>query len=167
MMEKTLVVVLRKDLRASDNVIFHRAASADTEFASLLAVYVCPAQQMDLSGFVKNGEENPHAAPRSKVGGYPRCGPHRVKFIAQAVWDLKKSLEALGSNLVIRVGVIGDVVRDLTRGLEQNGHHVSAVWMTSHEGTEEKADEKAVTSLCEEIGAQCKIWEDEKYFIDE
>ncbi|KAK0656296.1 DNA photolyase, FAD-binding/Cryptochrome [Cercophora newfieldiana] len=165
---KALLVVLRKDLRVHDNVVFEQAASATgSEFNILVPLYVFSAQQMDLSGFVPGGAENPYPAPRSRVGRYPRCGRHRAEFIGSAVWDLKKSLEALESGLVIRVGIIADVVRDLAKGLEKNGHPVGAVWMTSHEGTEEKADEKAVASLCEGIGAQCKIWEDEKYFIDD
>jgi deoxyribodipyrimidine photo-lyase len=163
----TVICVLRKDLRCNDHPFLHHLGLGNHGFKSLVPVYVFPSHQIDLGGLIPGDAQNPYPKPTSQVGNYPRCGPHRAAFIAQAVWDMKQSLEALGSNLLIRAGVIADVVRELAQGLEQNGHHVGAVWMTSHEGTEEKADERAVASLCEEIGAESKIWVDEKYFIDE
>jgi len=166
--KRTLLVVFRRDLRVADNpIIHHIATSKELGYAYLLPVYVFPAHQTELSGFIQGGAENPHPEAKSRVGGYWRCGPHRATFIGQAVWDVKESLEALGSGLVIRVGDIVGAVGDLVKGLQQNDHSVGAIWMTSHEGTEEHDDQKAVSSLCEETGAQFKIWTDEKYFIDE
>ncbi|KAK0632211.1 DNA photolyase, FAD-binding/Cryptochrome [Immersiella caudata] len=164
---KCVICLLRKDLRCNDHPSFHHLVAETHGYDNLLPVYVFPSHQINLSGLVQGNDENPHPAPTSYVGNYSRCGPHRAAFIGQSVWDMKESLEALGSGLIIRAGAIVDVVRDLAKGLEQNGYHVGAVWMTSHEGTEEKADEKAVVSLCEEIGADSKVWVDEKYFIDD
>ncbi|KAK4136910.1 cryptochrome [Trichocladium antarcticum] len=165
---RVLVHVVRRDLRVSDQPILHHLASSpDHGFTHLVPLYVFPAQQMDLSGLVKDGGDNPYPGPRSKVGNYPRCGPHRAKFVAEAVWDLKRSLESLDSGLAIRAGMIGDVVRHLAQDLTASGHKVAAVWMTSHEGTEEKNDERAVASVCRDLDAEYKLWEDEKYLIDD
>lgn len=165
---KVLLYVFRRDLRTADQPAFHHlAANRDHGFTHLIPVYVFPAQQINLSGLIKDGSANPFPEPKSQLGGYPRCGPHRAKFLAEAVWDLKQSLERFDSGLLIRAGMVGDVIRDLAQGLATNGHQVAAVWMTSHEGTEEKSEEKVVASVCHEAGAEFKLWADEKYFVDD
>ena len=166
---KAVIYLLRRELRLSDNPIFHHLANPDSNhgFSHLLPVYVFPAQQIDLSGFVPEGGENPHPAPKSAVGGYARCGPYRAKFLAESVWDLKTSLQSNGSDLLVRVGTYKDVVKSLVEGLRAKDCHVGAVWMTSHEGSEEKRDEKAVSSFCADNGIDFKLWDDEKYFIYE
>lgn len=165
---RVLVYVVRRDLRVSDNpVLHHLASSPDHGFTHLIPVYVLSAQQIDLSGLIRAGSDNPHPKPTSQVGNYPRCGPHRAKFLAEAAWDLRESLESLGSGLVIRAGMTADVVTYLAQDLTGKGFKVAAVWMTSHEGTEEKHDERAVASACRNLDAEYKLWEDEKYLIDE
>ncbi|KXX79641.1 putative cryptochrome DASH, mitochondrial [Madurella mycetomatis] len=165
---RVLLYVVRRNLRVSDQPIFHHLASTtDHGFSHFLPVYVFPAQQINVSGFLKDGSVNPYPDPRSRLGRYPRCGPHRAKFLAECVWDLQKSLEALGSGLLIRVGRVGDVVRSLTEGLTTKDRKVAAIWMTSHEGAEENHDERAVAMVCKDFGVEFKLWEDEKYLIDE
>ncbi|KAJ4298780.1 hypothetical protein N0V88_003813 [Collariella sp. IMI 366227] len=165
---KTLIYVVRRDLRVADQPAFHHlATNQDHGFTHLVSVYVFPAQQINLTGLIKEGSASPFPEPKSQLGGYPRCGPHRAKFLAEAVLDLKKSLERLGSGLLIRAGITGDVVGELAAELSENGHPVAAIWMTSHEGTEEKSEELAVASVCHEAGAEFKLWADEKYFIEE
>ncbi|KAK1775691.1 cryptochrome DASH [Copromyces sp. CBS 386.78] len=166
---KVVIYVLRRELRLSDNPIFHHLANPDSNhgFSHLLPVYVFPAQQIDLSGFVPEGSENPHPAPKSAVGGYARCGPYRAKFLAESVWDLKTSLQSNGSDLLVRVGTYKDAVKSLVEGLKAKECQVGAVWMTSHEGSEEKSDEKDVASFCASSGIDFKLWDDEKYFIND
>ncbi|KAK4199782.1 putative mitochondrial cryptochrome DASH precursor [Triangularia verruculosa] len=168
--QNILIHILRRDLRASDNPLLHAAATAPDgeKFDAHLPLYVIDASQMDVSGFVKDKDTaNPYKPTRSQVAGYPRCGPYRAKFVGEAVWDLSESLKRLGSGLFVRLGNLPEVVESLARGLAEKGAKVGAIWMTSHEGSEEKADEKAVASLCDNIGAEWKLWVDEKYFIDD
>ena len=80
---------------------------------------------------------------------------------------MKLTLETLGSGLCVRVGSFPDVVGALIDGLKGSGYPVGAVWMTEHEGTEEKSDEKHMASMCEANGAEFKLWTDEKYYMDE
>ncbi|KAK1758703.1 putative cryptochrome [Echria macrotheca] len=165
---RTLIYVVRRDLRVSDNPILHElATSANKQFTHLLPVYVFPADQVELSGFITDGSENPYPPAKSPNGKYWRCGPFRAEFVGQAVWDLQQSLQALGSGLVIRVGKVAAVVGALVEQLEKSGHHVGAVWMASHEGSEEKRDEKAISKLCADKQAEFKLWADEKYLIDD
>lgn len=163
-----LIYILRHDLRLSDNPIFHRLATqSDHGFTHLLPVYVFPAQQIEVSGFLKAGNSSPYSDARSAVSKNWRTGPHRAKFITQSVWDLKHSLESVGSGLVIRVGMVADVVKVLLNDFRDRQDNVGAVWMTGEEGVEERRDQKAVSALCKELGTDFKLWSDEKYYVDE
>lgn len=92
----------------------------------------------------------------------------RSKFLAESVWDLKKDLERVGSGLAIRVGRTGQVTADLLQQIKLAGNaEVYGVWMTGEEGVEEKREENDVRRAVEGVGADFKLWKDEKYFIDE
>lgn len=164
---KVLLYLARRDLRVSDNPILHHIATHEGEFTHLLPVFVFHPRQIETSGLIEDGSKSPFPEAKSRVGGFWRCGPHRAKFIAEAVWSMKETLESINSGLLIRAGQPGDVTRGLIEGLGSTGLSVAAVWMTGDEGTEEKSDEKAVASVCKELGAAFKLWQDEKYFIDE
>lgn len=163
-----LIYFLRHDLRVSDNPILHHLATAkDHGFTHLLPVYVFPPHQIEVSGFIRDGSKSPYPEARSAVGGFWRCGPHRTKFTAQSVWNLKESFQSIGSDLFIRAGRFDDVLQGLLQGLSEKEHKVGAVWMTAEEAVEEKKDERAVSSVCSKNGVEFKAWQDEKYFVDE
>lgn len=163
-----LIYLLRHDLRLSDNPIFHRLATQDDHgFTHLLPVYILPAQQVQVSGFIKNGSPSPYPEARASVSKVWRTGPHRAKFLAQSLWDLKESLESVDSGLVLRVGLFSDVVEGLIDGLQQNQENVGAVWMTSEEGVEECREQEAVSSICKKFDTDFLLWDDEKYYVDE
>lgn len=165
---KLLVYLLRRDLRVSDNPILHHlAATPDHGYTHLLPVYVFPSRQVEVSGFLQDGQDSPYPQARSRVGGYWRCGPHRARFMAQSVWDLRDSLQQLGSGLVIRVGDTGDVLAHLMRCSRDTSPKPAAVWMTDELPWEEREEAEAVARLCREQGVDFKLWPDEKYFIDE
>ena len=172
--QRVLVYLLRRDLRVADNPIFNEIAKISQQsqkpFTHVLPLYVFPAQQVEVSGFLSNQEaKSPYPQARSETGNFPRCGPHRAKFLAESVWDLKTELEKLGSSLVIRVGMIGDVLQDLLKQFKESEGKasVSALWMTEEEGVEEKREENDARRIAEEAGVDFKLWIDEKYFIDE
>lgn len=170
---RVLIYLLRRDLRLEDNPIFHEISTLSQKsqhpFTHLLPVYVFPAQQVEVSGFVSSVDERcPFPEARSQTGGFWRCGPFRAKFLAESVWDLKSSLERVGSGLTIRVGMVGDVVTELLRHFQSiEDVDVYGVWMTSEEGVEEKREEREVRRAVAEAGKEFKLWKDEKYFIDE
>lgn len=165
---KLLVYLLRRDLRIADNPILHHLATvSDHGFTHLLPIYIFPAQQVEVSGFLKNGETSPYPLALSQVGKFWRCGPHRAKFLAESVWNLKNNLEELGSGLVIRVGSVKDVLEHLVGGMKNAATTVNSVWMTEELSWEEKQEQKEVASLCLERDIDFKIWKDEKYFVDE
>ncbi|TAQ88712.1 hypothetical protein B7494_g2951 [Chlorociboria aeruginascens] len=164
-----LVYLLRRDLRASDNPILHSLATQkDHGFTHLLPVYVFSAQQIEVSGFVdEETGKSPYPEARSRVAGFWRCGPHRAKFLARSVWDVKNSLEEVGSGLCVRVGMVGEVVKGVLEGIGKGDGKVGAVWMTGEESLEEKREESDVRDACEEADVDFKIWGDEKYLVDD
>lgn len=168
-----LIYLIRRDLRVSDNPVLHSLATQNNHsFTHLLPIYIFPAEQIEVSGFIpvngKGKTENPYPEARSQVGGFWRCGPHRAKFLAESVWDLKRGLEDIGSGLCIRVGMMGEVLTGILEEITgQNEINVEEVWITGEEGVEEQREEEAVEKACKEAGVQYRVWGDEKYFIDE
>ncbi|NWI68711.1 CRYD protein, partial [Todus mexicanus] len=55
--------------------------------------------------------------PRHYLGthgfGFPKTGPHRLRFLLESVKDLRETLKKKGSTLVVRKGKPEDVVRDM------------------------------------------------------
>lgn len=170
---RVLIYLLRRDLRLVDNPIFHDIGTIFSQsqhpFTHLLPLYVFPAHQIEISGFLRSPDDkSPYPEARSQVGNFWRCGPHRARFLAESVWDLKTALEGVGSGLCIRVGMAGQVIRDLLEDFREDPQtEACGVWMTSEEGSEEKQEERDVKNAVEEEGTPFKLWPDEKYYVDE
>ncbi|KPM35399.1 putative cryptochrome DASH, mitochondrial [Neonectria ditissima] len=165
---KLLVYLVRRDLRVSDNPILHHLATSKHGYTHLLPVFVLPPHQIEVSGFLADDvEESPYYPALSKVGKFWRCGPHRAKFLAQSVWDMKTSLESLESGLVLRVGNFAEVVTSIIESLKSSNNSVGAVWMTEDQSVEEEDDQKAVSLACFANNVDFKLWRDDKYYIDD
>ncbi|KAH7075807.1 DNA photolyase, FAD-binding/Cryptochrome [Paraphoma chrysanthemicola] len=145
-------------------------------FTHLLPVYVFPANQIESSGFLASPtDRSPYPEARSQVAKVWRTGPHRVKFIGEGVWDLKQRLEGLqcGSGLEMRVGSIADVAREFLEFYAETGckgggqPQISGIWLTDDDGTEEKDDERTLKNLAAKHDVAFKVWEDEKFYIDD
>lgn len=186
---RILIYLLRRDLRLTDNLVFHEISkaysSSTAHFTHLLPIYVFPAQQIEVSGFLpaSNGKQSvssPYPPARTPLAGFWRCGPHRAKFVTESIWDLRSSLQELGSSVIIRAGLLQDVVRDAIDWLEGSGQkngqvangepsrgEIVGVWMTQDEPVEEQQEEKAVKKVLEERGKEFRLFNDQKYFVDE
>ena len=169
---RVLIYLLRRDLRLADNPIFNEISKVFQQsqhpYTHLLPVYIFAAQQIEVSGFLSSGSErSPFPEARSNAGGFWRCGQHRAKFLAESVWDLKKSLGNVGSGLEIRVGMAGQIIKDLLEAFKKESTDIVGVWMTDEEGVEEKREERDVKKAAEGAGTEFKLWTDEKYYIDE
>lgn len=168
-----LIYLLRRDLRLADNPVLHEIARLNSQsqkpFSHLLPVYVFPAHQVEVSGFLESDEaKSPYKEARSQVGGFWRCGRLRAKFIAESVWGLKGDLESIGSGLEIRVGAVKDAVQSILDGFRNRDDvEVHGLWMTSEEGWEEVYEEKYVKQLMNQEDKEFQLWTDEKYFVDE
>jgi deoxyribodipyrimidine photo-lyase len=146
---RIILYVLRRDVRLSDNPVFHCAAQQSQRsklnklpsqdgrrsrddsltsehggapFTHFLPVYIFPPNQIESAGFLSSPcDRSPYPEARSKVAKVWRTGPHRAKWIGQGVWDLKQQLEALncGTGLEMRVGMVDEVVRDIVDSYSQ------------------------------------------------
>jgi deoxyribodipyrimidine photo-lyase len=84
------------------------------------------------------------------------------------VWDLKETLEKIGSGLCVRAGNLDDVVSGvLEAGEAGSDTEIVGVWMTGEETTEEIEDQGSIQTVVEALGKQFRLFKDEKYFIDE
>lgn len=170
---RILVYILRRDLRLADNPIFHEVARLQKQsqhaFTHFLPIYIFPANQVEIGGFIPTpAKRSPYPEARSEVAGFWRCEQLRAKFLAECVWDLKDDLASVGSDLVIRVGTVGDVVRQVMQHYaERKEADISASWMTQEEGVEEKREERQVERACAQNKVDYKLWTDEKYLVDE
>ena len=172
-MQRVLVYLLRRDLRVADNPIFHELSRLNGQsqkpFTHVLPVFVFPAEQVELSGFLKSSQEkSPYPEARSRVGNFWRCGKRRAKFTAESVWDVKKDLNQISSDLVIRVGSVKDAVQSILESYRgRDDAEIHGLWMTAEEGWEDKNEEEAVKSLLTKEDKEFKLWPDEKYYVDE
>ena len=169
---RVLIYLLRRDLRLGDNPVFNEVSNtlqqSQLTYTHFLPIYIFAAQQIEVSGFLSSdSERSPFSEARSSVAGFWRCGHHRAKFLAESVWDLKRSLHHTGSGLEIRVGLAGQVIQEVLSAFKKERAQVVAVWMTDEEGVEEKREEKEVKEAAERAGTEFKLWTDEKYFIDD
>ncbi|KAI4244292.1 MAG: hypothetical protein L6R40_003018 [Gallowayella cf. fulva] len=169
---RVLIYLLRRDLRVADNPVLHDIAKVTQQsqhpFTHFLPVYIFAAQQIEVSGFLSSdSERSPFPEARSQVGGFWRCGPHRAKFLAESVWDVKKRLDNVGSGLEIRVGMVGQVIKEMLDAFRQANTQVAGVWMTQEEGVEEQREERDVKEATEGAQTEFKLWTDEKYYVDD
>jgi deoxyribodipyrimidine photo-lyase len=172
-MSRVLIYLLRRDLRLADNPVFHEIARLHSQsqkpFTHLIPLYVFPAGQIEVSGFLSSdSDRSPYKEARSSVGGFWRCGRLRARFLAESVWDLKTGLQGIGSDLVIRVGTVQDAVRSILDGFkDSNDVEVQSLWITSEEGWEERQEERQLKKLMEENEKEFELFPDEKYYINE
>lgn len=167
---RIVVYFLRRDLRIADNAILHVLSVARDYhgYTYLLPVYVLPPDQVEISGLLKDGKTSPYPQARANVSKYWKCGIHRVKFLAESVWDLKENLEYLESGLIIRAGRFQDVLRNIV--VHYAGHkespQVAAVWMTKGSSLEEVREEQEISSACFDLGVKYVPFRDRRAFID-
>ncbi|KLO08963.1 cryptochrome [Schizopora paradoxa] len=164
---RALIYLIRKDLRLSDNIVFNTVAS-ERGISHLIPLYVLNPSQYELSGLTQVEDDlnqtYPYPEARSRLGGFWRCGPHRVKFLAESLFDLKSSLKAVGSDLLIRAGKPESVISEFIQHLDGAGITVDGVWLTRDFATEEVAEERAIARALPK-GVKLRIFDDESTLV--
>ncbi|KAI4092892.1 MAG: hypothetical protein LQ344_003257 [Seirophora lacunosa] len=84
-------------------------------------------------------------------------------FAAQQI----EGLIGIGSGLEIRVGMAGQVIKELIDAFKQANTEIAGVWMTDEEGMEEKREERDVREVAENAQTEFRLWIDEKYYVDD
>jgi deoxyribodipyrimidine photo-lyase len=79
--------------------------------------------------------------------GFAKTGPYRAQFLRESVADLRQSLQALGSELVVRVGLPEQVIPDLVQA-----HSIDRVHWHREATQEELEVEQALTARLQGLG---------------
>nr|WP_121971516.1 deoxyribodipyrimidine photo-lyase [Leptolyngbya sp. BC1307] len=93
-----ILLWLRNDLRLHDHEPLHRALERQ---AKIIPLYCF----------------DPRHFGQTAVG-FPKTGAYRAKFLIETVADLRRSLQAKGSNLVIRQGKAEEEIPELVKTLD-------------------------------------------------
>ncbi|MDF1503347.1 DASH family cryptochrome [Roseisolibacter sp. H3M3-2] len=131
------LVWLRHDLRLHDHEPLVRAAAWAAEYGGRVVPVWC---------------DDPRAqAPAPLSGRPPRLGPHRARFLAESLADLRASLRAVGADLVVRRGRPDEVLPALARetGAGLCAYHAECC-------PEEAADEAAVERALAPLEVACE-----------
>ena len=126
MKKKRVIVWFRQDLRLHDNEALADALRTSEE---VIPVYVF--DERVFQGQTKYG--------------FPKTGVHRTKFIIEGITDLRNSLKAIGSNLIVRIGKTEEILFDLAQ-------EVKSAWIFCNR--ERTAEEVSVQDKLEK-----KLWE--------
>ncbi len=125
----TVIVWFRNDLRIEDNETLHCALASGSK---VVCVYIFAP--------------NDYAETRF---GFTRTGPYRAAFIAECVASLRRQLQKVGSELVIRVGDCTEVLAELCQQ-----HSATVVYCTAGLAPYEVATEDAVMAALAPMGVQ-------------
>ncbi|MQM01560.1 hypothetical protein Taro_034315 [Colocasia esculenta] len=137
------VVWFRSDLRVHDN---EALTAASNDSLSLLPVYLFDPRDYGKSS-----------------SGFDKTGPYRATFLLESVRDLRNSLRARGSDLVVRVGRPETVLVELAR--EVGADAVYAHQEVSHD--EVRMEEK-MAKVMEEEGVEVKyFWGSTLYHMED
>ncbi|MFT5619128.1 MAG: deoxyribodipyrimidine photo-lyase [Arenicella sp.] len=142
-MNHNIIVWFRNDLRLEDNVTLFKASEKSK---NIIPVYCFDPNQFGVTSL-----------------GFPKTGSFRTKFLLESVMNLKESLQAIGSDLLIRVGEPQDVILELAKNLRVKSVFASKE-ITSEEVGVEKALENALFS--EQIDLEL-IWQSTLYHIED
>lgn len=125
---RTVICLLRNDLRLHDNEVFH--------WAQRNAEHIVPLYCFDPGHYLGTANYN-----------LPRTGPFRLRFLLDSIQDLRTSLIQRGSTLVVRRGRPQEVVGDLIKQLGS----VSAVAFHEEVVPEDQQVERGVRDICSQM----------------
>ncbi|XP_047149846.1 blue-light photoreceptor PHR2 isoform X1 [Vigna umbellata] len=142
-LRRASVVWFRNDLRVLDNECL---ASANNESLSVLPVYC-----FDPADYGKS------------ASGFDKTGPYRATFLIESVADLRRNLQARGSDLVVRVGKPETVLVELAKAVGADA--VYAHREVSHD--EAKTEEKVEAAMKEENVEVKYFWGSTLYHVED
>lgn len=151
-----VVIWFRNDLRLLDNATVARAEQLRRASS---AVEIVPVYVFDETYF------------KQSKRGLARFGAGRGKFTLECVADLKASLRALGSDLLVRCGKTEDVITELTlTGANERTIVLTQTEVTSEETDMDRSVEKATQACARAGGASASMerhWGSTLYHIDD
>ncbi|XP_041993826.1 blue-light photoreceptor PHR2-like [Salvia splendens] len=142
-LRRAAVVWFRNDLRIHDNECL---TAANNDSVSVLPVYCFDPRDYGKSS-----------------SGFDKTGPHRATFLTESVADLRRNLQARGSDLVVRIGRPESVLLEVAKAVGADAVYVHRE--VSHD--EVRAEEK-VEEVMKDEGVEVKyFWGSTLYHLDD
>ncbi|GMH02606.1 hypothetical protein Nepgr_004445 [Nepenthes gracilis] len=140
---RATIVWFRNDLRVHDNECLN---TANNESISVLPVYCFDPRDYGKSS-----------------SGFDKTGPHRASFLIESVSDLRKNLQARGSDLVVRIGKPEAVLVELSKAIGAD-----AVYSHGEVSNEEVKAEERIQAAMKDEGVEVKyFWGSTLYHLDD
>ncbi|XP_076952212.1 blue-light photoreceptor PHR2-like [Bidens hawaiensis] len=140
---RTTVVWFRNDLRVHDN---ESLSSANNDSMSVLPVYCFDPRDYGKSS-----------------SGFDKTGPYRASFLIESVANLRKNLQARGSDLVVRVGRPETVITELVKSAG-----AEAVYTHREVSHDEVKGEERIEMMLKDEGVDVKyFWGSTLYHVDD
>ena len=131
MSQKRILIWYRNDLRVHDHEPIYQALQ---EKALIFPVYCFDERELSTTSF-----------------GFPKTGKYRAQFLLESVTDLLNSLQKLGGNLIVRVGLPEKIIPTLTHEL-----NIDAVYYHQEVTAEEIKVEKNLQTALSKINVKLK-----------
>lgn len=134
-----VLIWFRNDLRLHDHAPLHQAVRSN---ADVIPCYCFDPRQFGQTPF-----------------GFPKTGPFRAQFLLESVADLRQSLQAKHSNLILRQGHPETVLPELAQSLK-----VDAVYFNREVTSEEVEVENHLRKALADLGIDClRFWSSTLY----
>ncbi len=142
MSQPTILIWYRNDLRIHDSPTIYHAGQQN---AQIIPFYCFDIRQFATTSF-----------------GFPKTGKFRAQFLLESVANLRNSLQQLGSNLIVRIGIPETIIPDLASSLNCN-----IVYFQKEITAEELAVENALIKNLKAIQIQVKSFSDSTLYHPE
>lgn len=141
---KRILIWFRNDLRIHDQQILIKAIESNPDL--IIPVYCFDDRQFLTTSF-----------------GFPKTSKFRAKFLIEAVTDLRKSLQKLGSNLIVRKGIPEKIISNIA--IEYN---IDLVYLSKEATDEEIKVENQLIKTLNKVKIKVKsVWQSTLYHPDD
>ncbi|MBD2460831.1 DASH family cryptochrome [Oscillatoria sp. FACHB-1407] len=141
-----ILIWYRNDLRIHDHEPLHRASHPTSRATSIIPVYCFDPRQFGTTFY-----------------GFPKTGAFRAQFLRESVSDLRRSLQSLGSDLIIRQGLPEVVLPEIAKTLG-----VTAIYYHQEVTSEEVNVETALQAALKPLGVKLQaFWGHTLYHPDD
>lgn len=142
-MTDRILLWYRNDLRLHDHEPLHQAVNAG---AAIVPLYCFDPRQFGKTAF-----------------GFAKTGAFRAQFLLESVADLRRSLQSLSSNLIIRQGLPEVIIPELVTHLG-----ITALYYHQEVTSEARAIEAALQTALKPLGVQVQaFWGHTLYHLDD